>query len=380
MPVVHATEEAIGRAAEALARGEIVAFPTETVYGLGANALDARAVARVFAAKERPRFNPLIVHVPGLVEAERYAVLNDTARLLAQAFWPGPLSLVVKKRPSGGIVDLVSAGLETIALRAPAHPVAQALLAAAQLPIAAPSANRSGRISPTTAAHVEAELDDRPAVILDAGPCPLGIESTVIAVLDAAPALLRPGALPREAIELVLGAPLAGAKANHRGASPGQLETHYAPATPLRLGASSVARDEALLAFGDDVPAGARVTINLSPSGVHGPQGAGPSRRPGHRCHAESGARPRRSHQRPLAARRQSGLALSHEGRTKASEAEPGRDRCIRPHRRRGLCHSRRGGDGALSGGMARPLPRQGDAGAQTRRNRGGRRDPQTGQ
>jgi L-threonylcarbamoyladenylate synthase len=267
MPVVPATEEAIGRAAEALARGEIIAFPTETVYGLGANALDARAVARVFAAKERPRFNPLIVHVRGLAEAERYAVLDDTARLLAQAFWPGPLSLVVTKRPSGGIVDLVSAGLETIALRAPAHPVAQALLAAAQLPIAAPSANRSGRISPTTAAHVEAELDDRPAVILDGGPCPLGIESTVIAVLDDAPALLRPGALPREAIELVLGAPLAAAKANHRGASPGQLETHYAPATPLRLGASSVARDEVLLAFGGDVPAGARVTINLSPSG-----------------------------------------------------------------------------------------------------------------
>jgi L-threonylcarbamoyladenylate synthase len=267
MPVVPATEEAIGRAAEALARGEIIAFTTETVYGLGANALAARAVARVFAAKERPRFNPLIVHVRGLAEAERYAVLDDTARLLAQAFWPGPLSLVVTKRPSGGIVDLVSAGLETIALRAPAHPVAQALLAAAQLPIAAPSANRSGRISPTTAAHVEAELDDRPAVILDGGPCPLGIESTVIAVLDDAPALLRPGALPREAIELVLGAPLAAAKANHRGASPGQLETHYAPATPLRLGASSVARDEVLLAFGGDVPAGARVTINLSPSG-----------------------------------------------------------------------------------------------------------------
>jgi L-threonylcarbamoyladenylate synthase len=267
MPVVPATAEAITQAAEALSRGEIVAFPTETVYGLGANALDARAVARVFAAKERPRFNPLIVHLPGLAEAERYAVLDDTARLLAQAFWPGPLSLVVTKRPSGGIVDLVSAGLETIALRAPAHPVAQALLAAAQLPIAAPSANRSGRISPTTAAHVEAELDDRPAMILDGGPCPLGIESTVIAVLDDAPALLRPGALPREAIELVLGAPLAAAKANHRGASPGQLETHYAPATPLRLGATSVARDEVLLAFGGDVPAGAHVTINLSPSG-----------------------------------------------------------------------------------------------------------------
>jgi L-threonylcarbamoyladenylate synthase len=267
MRVVPATKEAVAKAAEALASGEIVAFPTETVYGLGANALDARAVARVFAAKERPRFNPLIVHVPGLAEAERYAVVNDIARLLAQAFWPGPLSLVLKKRASGGIADLVSAGLETIALRAPAHPVAQALLAAVKLPIAAPSANRSGRISPTTAAHVEAELDDRPAMILDGGPCPLGIESTVVAVLGDAPALLRPGALPREAIELVLGAPLAGAAANHRGASPGQLETHYAPTTPLRLGAVRAAPDEVLLAFGEDVPAGARATINLSAGG-----------------------------------------------------------------------------------------------------------------
>ena len=267
MPVVPATQEAIRHAAEALARGEIVAFPTETVYGLGANALDARAVARVFAAKERPRFNPLIVHVPSLAEAETYAVVNDSARLLAQAFWPGPLSLVLRKRPACGIADLVSAGLDTIALRAPAHPVAQALLEAVQLPIAAPSANRSGRISPTTAAHVEAELDGRPAMILDGGPCPLGIESTVVAVLGDAPALLRPGALAREAIELVLGAPLAAATANHRGASPGQLETHYAPNTALRLGAASVAADEALLAFGGAVPAGARATINLSPSG-----------------------------------------------------------------------------------------------------------------
>jgi L-threonylcarbamoyladenylate synthase len=267
MPVVPATQEAIRHAAEALARGDIVAFPTETVYGLGANALDARAVAKVFAAKERPRFNPLIVHVPGLGEAQKYAVVTDTARMLAQAFWPGPLSLVLKKRPASGIVDLVSAGLETIALRAPAHPIAQALLAAVQLPIAAPSANRSGRISPTTAAHVEAELDDRPAMILDGGRCPLGIESTVVAVLGDAPALLRPGALAREAIELVLGAPLAAATANHRGASPGQLETHYAPSTPLRLGAVSVAPNEALLAFGGDVPAGAHATINLSASG-----------------------------------------------------------------------------------------------------------------
>ena len=267
MPVVPATPEAIRQATHALAQGDIVAFPTETVYGLGANALDARAIAKVFAGKERPRFNPLIVHVPGLEAAERYAVMNDTAWRLAEAFWPGPLSLVLKKRPACGIADLVSAGLDTIALRAPAHPVAQALLEAAQLPIAAPSANRSGRVSPTTAAHVQAELGERPAMILDGGPCPLGIESTVVSVIEPEPGLLRPGALPREAIELVLGAPLLAANANHRGASPGQLETHYAPRTKLRLGATGVSSSEALLAFGPEAPQGARVTINLSASG-----------------------------------------------------------------------------------------------------------------
>lgn len=267
MPVVPVTEETIRQAARALAQGEIVAFPTETVYGLGANALDALAVAKVFAAKERPRFNPLIVHVPGLEAAERYAVFNDTARRLAEAFWPGPLSMVLQKRPACGVVDLVSAGLDTIALRVPAHPVAQALLAESALPIAAPSANRSGRVSPTTAAHVTAELGERPAMILDGGPCPLGIESTVVSVIDGAPGLLRPGAVPREAIELVLGRPLPTAPANHRGASPGQLATHYAPNTPLRLGATGVVPGEALLAFGRYVPHGARVTINLSASG-----------------------------------------------------------------------------------------------------------------
>jgi L-threonylcarbamoyladenylate synthase len=193
--------------------------------------------------------------------------VNDMARRLAEAFWPGPLSLVFAKRPACGIADLVSGGLDTIALRAPVHPVAQALLAEVKLPIAAPSANRSGRISPTTAADVELELDDRPAMILDGGPCPLGIESTVVSVVGEEPGLLRPGALPREAIELVLGEPLAAAKANERGASPGQLATHYAPSAPLRLGATRVNSNEALLAFGPDVPHGAGVTINLSASG-----------------------------------------------------------------------------------------------------------------
>jgi L-threonylcarbamoyladenylate synthase len=267
MPVLPATDDVISEAAQALARGEIVAFPTETVYGLGANARDADAVAKVFAAKTRPRFNPLIVHVPDLAAAETYAVFNDTARRLAEAFWPGPLSLVLPKRPACGIADLVTAGLDTIALRAPNHPVAQALLAEAKLPLAAPSANRSGRVSPTEAEHVAAELGTLPAMILDGGPCQRGIESTVIRVTDGVPVLLRLGAVPREEIEAVLGHPIDLAGEDAPIASPGQLERHYAPTTPLRLEATEVGADEALLAFGPEVPHGARQTLNLSAAG-----------------------------------------------------------------------------------------------------------------
>ena len=267
MPVVPATPEAVREAARALRRGDIVAFPTETVYGLGANALEGRAVAKVFAAKERPRFNPLIVHILGIAQADTYAVVNDTARKLAAAFWPGPLSLVLKKRPGCEITDIVSAGLETIALRAPAHPVARALLAEAQVPIAAPSANRSGRLSPTTAVHVEAELSDIPVMILDGGPSPLGLESTVLSLVGPEPILLRFGALPRETIETALGKKLALPEQNVPIASPGQLAIHYAPDTKLRLGATTVRSDEALLAFGPRTPKGAIATINLSASG-----------------------------------------------------------------------------------------------------------------
>jgi L-threonylcarbamoyladenylate synthase len=267
MPVVPATEETIAEAAQAIARGEIVAFPTETVYGLGANARNAHAVAKVFAAKERPRFNPLIVHVPDITAAEGYAVFATTARKLAEAFWPGPLSLVLPKRAGSGIADLVTAGLDTIALRAPNHPVAQKLLAAAKLPIAAPSANRSGRVSPTMASHVAAELGDIPAMVLDGGPCPHGIESTVVGVAGGAPILLRLGAVPREAIEAVLGQAVPLAERDSAIASPGQLERHYAPATPLRLEATDAREGEALLAFGPNAPHGAIVSINLSASG-----------------------------------------------------------------------------------------------------------------
>ena len=267
MPIIAATQDAIRRAGEAVARGDIVAFPTETVYGLGANALDAHAIAKIFAAKARPRFNPLIVHVLGLEEAQGYAVVNATAQKLAGAFWPGPLSLVLPRRAPSAIPDLVSAGLDTIALRAPQHPVARALLAAAKVPIAAPSANRAGRISPTSAAHVEAELGDRPAMILDGGPCPLGLESTVVGVTGDEVILLRTGALPRERIEAILGRRLAKAKPDGRIASPGQLKSHYAPSMPLRLNAKAPRAGEALLAFGPDAPEFDGPMINLSPRG-----------------------------------------------------------------------------------------------------------------
>src|SRR5438067_2635690 len=189
--LVPASDQAIARAARLLCDGGLVAFPTETVYGLGADATSEAAVARIFAAKGRPRFNPLIVHVPGLGEAEVLAAFDERARAAARRFWPGPLSLVLPRRPECGLSLLASAGLDTVALRAPAHPVAQALLRAAGCPIAAPSANRSGRVSPTTAAHVLAELGDRVAMILDAGPCSVGVESTVLDLTGPTPALLR---------------------------------------------------------------------------------------------------------------------------------------------------------------------------------------------
>ncbi|BAQ16535.1 TsaC protein (YrdC-Sua5 domains) [Methyloceanibacter caenitepidi] len=267
MPVLPATDETIARAAGALAAGGLVAFPTETVYGLGADARAANAVAKIFAAKERPQFNPLIVHVPDLETAEGLAEFGAEARALAAAFWPGPLTIVAPKRPDCGIADLVTAGLGTIALRVPAHPIARELLEKARLPIAAPSANRSGRISPTEAGHVAAELGDIPDVILDGGPCERGLESTVVSVVDDTPTLLRLGAVPRREIEAVLGHSIEIASEDAPIASPGQLERHYAPQTPVRLDATQVEPHEALLAFGPEVPEGAATTINLSAKG-----------------------------------------------------------------------------------------------------------------
>lgn len=266
MPILTATDDSIARAAEALRGGELVAFPTETVYGLGADACDDRAVARIFELKARPRFNPLIVHVPDLEHGRRYGLFSEAAERLAHAFWPGALTLVVKRRPDSGLADLVSAGLDTVALRAPVHDVAKRMLAAAGCPIAAPSANRSGHVSPTTARHVFDDLGDGPAFILDGGETPLGLESTVIDARSDPPLLLRPGAIARDEIEAVTGVPLAAPASSAAPTSPGQLASHYAPATPLRLQATTVAADEALLAFGPGAPDGAMATVNLSPT------------------------------------------------------------------------------------------------------------------
>jgi len=255
-----ANAEAIAHAARLLRGGKLVAFPTETVYGLGADARNGKAVAGIFAAKGRPHFNPLIVHVRDLAEAERHAVFSNIARKLAQAFWPGALTLVLPRRPGTPLSELVSAGLDTVALRVPAHPIAAALLREADLPIAAPSANPSGRISPTAAAHVAAGLSREVDLILDGGAAPLGLESTVIGFDVDAPVLLRPGAIARQTIEAVAG-PLAAADAAIR--SPGQLESHYAPRAALRLNAGKKEAGEILLGFGPSPDAG----LNLSPTG-----------------------------------------------------------------------------------------------------------------
>jgi len=265
--LVPASDEAIERAARLIRVGELVAFPTETVYGLGGDATSEAAIARIFAAKGRPRFNPLIVHVPGLAEAEAFAVFDERSRLAARRFWPGPLSLVLPRRAECGLSLLASAGLDTVALRAPAHAVAQALLRAAGRPIAAPSANRSGRVSPTSAAHAAAELGDRVALILDAGGCPVGIESTVLDLTGAVPALLRPGGITLEQLTEIFGHIEPAAEIENAPRAPGHLPSHYAPGLPLRLDAVNARPGEALLAFGPEAPPGFAEVLFLSRSG-----------------------------------------------------------------------------------------------------------------
>jgi L-threonylcarbamoyladenylate synthase len=236
------------RAAELLRAGGLVAFPTETVYGLGALATDGRAVARVFAAKGRPSFNPLIVHVPDLAAAEALAELGPAGRRLAARFWPGPLTLVAPLRAGHGLSPLVTAGLDTVALRVPASRVARALLAAVGGPVAAPSANPSGRISPTRAAHVRAGLGAAVDMVLDGGACAVGLESTILRADP--PALLREGGLAAEEVEAFLGAPLARDLTPGRVAAPGQLASHYAPRAPVRLDVTEPAADAVLIGFG----------------------------------------------------------------------------------------------------------------------------------
>jgi len=260
-----ATEGAIAEAARLLREGRLVAFPTETVYGLGANALDEAAVASVFGAKERPRFNPLIVHVSGCADAETHVSFNPLAVELAQIFWPGGLTLVLPRRSSSRLSLLASAGLDTVAVRAPNHPIARALLNATGVPIAAPSANRAGTVSPTTADHVVRDLHGRIDLILDAGPSSIGIESTVIGFDNGRPVLLRPGAITREAIEAIVGQLAEPTKGDIR--APGMLSSHYAPRARLRLGVDDVRPGEALLAFGSDVPVSSNPICNLSPRG-----------------------------------------------------------------------------------------------------------------
>lgn len=233
------------QAAALLGAGQLVSFPTETVYGLGGDARNGAAVARIFEAKNRPSFNPLIVHVADLAAAQTIARFDDTAMRLASAFWPGPLTLVLPLAPDHGLAALVTAGLDTVAVRVPAHPVAQGLLAAFGGPLAAPSANPSGQISPTTAAHVIDGLEGRIAAVIDGGACPVGLESTIVG--GTPPALLRPGGLPVEAIEACIG-PLA--KAGQNITAPGQLRSHYAPRSRLRLDADAPRTEELMLGFG----------------------------------------------------------------------------------------------------------------------------------
>ncbi|WP_332684013.1 L-threonylcarbamoyladenylate synthase [Bosea sp. (in: a-proteobacteria)] len=264
-------ETGIAEAARLLRAGRLVALPTETVYGLAADATDGKAVASIYAAKERPSFNPLIAHLPDTASARREGVFDAPALALAKAFWPGPLTLIVPVSGACTVSDLARAGLGTVALRVPSHPVAHAVLAAAGRPIAAPSANRSGRVSPTLAEHVLVDLDGRIDAVLDAGATAIGVESSIVACLGGAPKLLRPGGVPRAALEAAIGRELVSADAASGAApiAPGLLASHYAPEAAVRLGAKAPLPGEAWLGFGPE-PAGHALpplSFNLSLGG-----------------------------------------------------------------------------------------------------------------
>lgn len=261
--VREADAAAIADATKLLREGRLVAFPTETVYGLGADATNGKAVASIFAVKERPRINPVIVHVMGISQAAEHVEFSAAAQALANAFWPGPLTLVLPRRSDTPLSLLVSAGLDTVAVRAPSHPVACKLLAATGFPLAAPSANPSGTVSPTRAKHVEDGFGDKIDMILDGGSTPIGVESTVIGFAGGSAVMLRPGGVPRDAIERITG-PLQASSNDGPVTSPGQLSSHYAPNARLRLNAESAYEGEVFLGFGPTAPAGA---LNLSRTG-----------------------------------------------------------------------------------------------------------------
>ena len=260
-PILSPTPDTVDRAADTLHRGGLVAMPTETVYGLAANAANGEAVARIYAAKGRPSFNPLIAHVASLEMAQREGVFSPKALSLAEAFWPGPLTLIVDVAATGTVSDLARAGLESIALRIPAHPVAQALLIAFGAPLVAPSANPSGQISPTHAEHVAEDMAEKIDLIIDGGPCTSGVESTIIDARGARPALLRPGSLAAAEIERIWPDLTRPALNPDAPQSPGQLLRHYAPSAHLRLNADAPQAGEAYLGFG-----GGTATLNLSPT------------------------------------------------------------------------------------------------------------------
>jgi L-threonylcarbamoyladenylate synthase len=273
--ILAANQNAVAEAARRLREGGLVAFPTETVYGLGADATHPEAIALLYQAKGRPSFNPLIAHIHDLAGAERIARFNTVARQLAEAFWPGPLTLVLPKTPDCAVAALATAGLDTVAVRMPAHAVARDILRELNHPIVAPSANRSGHVSPTTAAHVRSDLDGRIDLIVDGGPVPVGVESTIVGCFEQ-PMLLRPGGLSRSAIERVLGHALrrpptqSGPQQAGQPMAPGMLASHYAPRTPVRLNAERLENGEALLAFGPDPIPGsdaAAAMLNLSARG-----------------------------------------------------------------------------------------------------------------
>jgi L-threonylcarbamoyladenylate synthase len=257
----------LDRAADVLRAGALVAFPTETVYGLGADATNDVAVAAIFAAKERPQFNPLIIHAIDAAAARRLVAFDDRAELLAARFWPGPLTLVLPRLSNCPVSLLASAGLDSLAIRVPSLPLPRALIRALGRPIAAPSANRSGRVSPTTAEHVLAELDGRIAAVLDGGPCRIGLESTVLDLTTTRPTLLRPGGATIEALESAIGPIERATDSEAAPRSPGMLASHYAPSLPLRLEATKVHPGEALLAFGPKAPHGAKEVQWLSRTG-----------------------------------------------------------------------------------------------------------------